>query len=151
MQDVLAGVARLAGASSLRLKGSGFDSGQDTDPGYRVGVGRLIPVGAHSRRQPIDVSLSLCLSLSLPPSLSKAMKKCPRATIKKRESKQDFRSKGVRSLISLPSKKPGGGLIHLELSARAHTHTHTHTLEYNKEGNLAYCDNMDGPTGCCMK
>ena len=69
----LAGVNQLIGVSSHRLKGLGFDSWSGNIPGLQFQSLVRVP----TRRQPVDWSLPLSLSLSLPhfpPCLKKQRK-----------------------------------------------------------------------------
>ena len=69
----LAGVTQLVGASSCRLKGRGFDFPPVHGPRLRVQSLAREP----TRRQSIDVSLSLPPPPPSSPLFLKAMKKCP--------------------------------------------------------------------------
>ena len=93
--------------------------------------------------------MSLSLSVSLPPSLSlKSNEKMSPGDDKKEREQAGFPKQRSEKPDKSSLQEAWRGLDPLGAEcARAHTHT----LEYNEEGNLAYCDNMDGPTGCCMK
>ena len=79
----LTGMAQLVGASSHRLK----DCGSNSQLGHIPRLWVRSSVGACTRWQPIYASLThRCFSLCLPlPLFLKAMRRCPRAWIKKKK------------------------------------------------------------------